>query len=216
MPPKQTSPAKTGYLVLYNAVSAAAWSSVLYHTVAIAASQGPRYVHPGIGQWTKWTQTAAALEILHSLFGIVRAPLLTTLMQVASRLLLVWGIVHPFPAVALSSDFYTSMLVAWSVTEVIRYSFFALGLLGWQPRLLTWLRYNTFFVLYPLGISSECALIYQAAVGPAGEVSDPYKWGLYAVLAAYVPGAFTLYTYMMKQRRKVMRGLQYKEKKDAQ
>jgi very-long-chain (3R)-3-hydroxyacyl-CoA dehydratase len=218
MPAKQSSPAKTGYLVLYNAVSAAAWSSVLYHTVAIAASQGPRYVHPGIGEWTKWTQTAAALEILHSLFGmclpsphpreaprpsttvlisvadfkpstgIVRAPLMTTLMQVASRLLLVWGIVHPFPAIALSSDFYTSMLVAWSVTEVIRYSFFALGLLGWQPRLLTWLRYNTFFVLYPLGISSECALIYQAAVGPAGEVSDAYKWGLYAVLAAYVPG----------------------------
>ena len=74
MPSKQASPAKTGYLVLYNAVSAAAWSSVLYHTVAIATSQGPRYVHPGIGQWTKWTQTAAALEILHSLFGMPLLP----------------------------------------------------------------------------------------------------------------------------------------------
>ena len=121
--------------------------------------------------------------------GIVRAPLMTTLMQVASRLLLVWGVVYPFPAVALSSPFYTSMLVAWSVTEVIRYSFFAFSLSGWQPRLLVWLRYNTFFVLYPLGISSECSLIYLAAE-PAGKLDERYKWALYAILAIYVPGEF--------------------------
>lgn len=119
--------------------------------------------------------------------GVVRAPLLTTLMQVASRLLLVWGVVHPFPAVALSSPFYTSMLVAWSVTEFIRYSFFAFSLSGWQPRPLTWLRYNTFFVLYPMGISSECALIYLATE-PAGNLDELYKWALYAILAIYVPG----------------------------
>ena len=134
-------------------------------------------------------------------------------MQVASRLLLVWGIVHPFPGVALVSPFYTSMLVAWSVTEVIRYSFFATSLSGYQPAFLTWLRYNTFFVLYPLGITSECALIYKAASGPAAEVRPDYAWVLYAVLAIYVPGSYTLYTYMMKQRRKVMRDLKSKDQR---
>jgi very-long-chain (3R)-3-hydroxyacyl-CoA dehydratase len=111
---------------------------------------------------------------------------MTTLMQVASRFLLVWGIVHPFPQVT-ASPFYTSMLVAWSVTEVIRYSYFALTLSGFQPKFLTWLRYNTFFVLYPMGISGECALIYFAT-GPAGRLNPLYPWVLYAILAIYVPG----------------------------
>jgi hypothetical protein len=34
-------------------------------------------------------QSAAALEVLHALVGVVRSPVLTTALQVASRLLLV-------------------------------------------------------------------------------------------------------------------------------
>lgn len=107
-------------------------------------------------------------------------------MQVSSRFLLVWAIVDSFPFLALS-PVYSSMLFAWSVTEVIRYSYFALTLSGWQPRLLTWLRYNTFFVLYPIGILSECTLVWFAT-GPAEQYSVWLKRFLYAVLAIYVPG----------------------------
>jgi very-long-chain (3R)-3-hydroxyacyl-CoA dehydratase len=164
--------------------------------------------------------------------GIVRSPILTTVMQVASRLVLVWGIVYPFPYLALT-PFYSSMLIAWSVTEVIRYSYFTLSLSGHQFSGLTWLRYSGFFVLYPIGITSECALIYLAT-GPAEDLNPLYKWVLYAILAIYVPGkkrkgpllplktviskvfctsrlisdlpgAYTLYSYMMTQRRKVMK-----------
>lgn len=106
-------------------------------------------------------------------------------MQVFSRFALVWGVVHPFPYLA-ASPFYTSMLVAWSVTEVIRYSFFALGLSGVQPPALLWLRYNTFFVLYPLGISSEAVMLWFAS-GPAGEWYLPARWAIYALLAVYPP-----------------------------
>lgn len=107
-------------------------------------------------------------------------------MQVSSRFLLVWCIVDVFPYLA-QSPFYSSMLVAWSVTEIIRYSFFALTLSGFQPKALTWLRYNTFFVLYPIGIFSECTLIWLATE-PAAELGDPYKWALYTILGIYVPG----------------------------
>lgn len=109
-------------------------------------------------------------------------------MQVASRFLLVWGIVNNFPFLA-SSPFYSSMLTAWSVTEVIRYSYFVGSLSGYVPGFLQWLRYNTFFVLYPLGISSECKLVYDA-LGPAGIWSPWYKYYLVGVLAVYVPGEF--------------------------
>ncbi|KAF7542314.1 hypothetical protein G7046_g10179 [Stylonectria norvegica] len=135
-------------------------------------------------------------------------------MQVSSRFLLVWIVVDLFPYLAFS-PFYSSMLVAWSVTEVIRYSYFALSLSGWQPRALTYLRYNTFFILYPVGIFSECYLIWQA-VHPASHVSDVFGWVLRLILGIYVPGSYVLYTYMMKQRSKVMRNLKAEDKKATQ
>lgn len=69
------SPVKTAYLVLYNAVSAAAWSVVLFRTAAALAAPGYTGVFPAVGEWTKWTQTLAALEVLHSLLGTRRLPL---------------------------------------------------------------------------------------------------------------------------------------------
>lgn len=75
------------------------------------------------------------------MIGVVRAPLFTTLMQVASRFLLVWGIVNTFPNRTARSPAYSTMLLAWSATETIRYSYFALNLAtGEVPRALTWLR----------------------------------------------------------------------------
>jgi hypothetical protein len=63
------------------------------------------------------------------------------------------------------------MVFAWSVTEVIRYSFYTLSLSGFHAYPLVWLRYTAFYVLYPLGASSEVSLIY---------VSLPYSsmWNL--------------------------------------
>lgn len=149
-------------------------------------------------------------------------------MQVSSRLLLVWPVVNAWPFLALS-PFYSSMLIAWSVTEVIRYSYFALSLAGFLPDALTWIRYTTFYVLYPLGITSECMLIYGATI-PASQRSGTEANILYGILAIYVPGmlgptgsidrfaeecsvltifvgSYILFTHMMKQRRKVMRSL---------
>jgi len=127
-------------------------------------------------------------------------------MQVASRLLLVWGVVDTFPFLAKSAA-YSSMLIAWSVTEVVRYSYFVFTLSGYSPGLISWLRYNLFYVLYPLGISSECWLIYKA-VEPAKEIRQELGWLLQLILFIYVPGSYILFTHMMAQRRKVMRAQQ--------
>lgn len=84
-------------------------------------------------------------------------------------------------------------------------------------------RYNTFYIFYPIGISSECTLIFQA-LGPAGELNLLFRYILIAILVIYVPGmlfffhsiivsvadyligSYILYTHMIAQRRKVMRG----------
>ncbi|KAF2269187.1 putative 3-hydroxyacyl-CoA dehydratase [Lojkania enalia] len=136
--------------------------------------------------------------------GIVRAPLLTTLMQVASRYTLTWGIAYHFPATTKFSPAYTSMLVAWSVTEVIRYSYFAFTLSGLGvPRFITWLRYNTFLILYPLGVSSECWLIYKA-LPTAEKMDERLGWVLWGILATYVPGFYMLFMHMIGQRRRIL------------
>lgn len=55
--------------------------------------------------------------------------------------------------------------------------------------LLILARYNTFYVLYPIGITSECTLIYQA-LGPAASIDPLFRYFLIAVLVIYVPGMF--------------------------
>lgn len=68
-PKKQASSLNKGYLILYNAISAMAWSVVLARTVSEYTQRGRLFVYPGVGEWTKWTQTMAGMEVLHSLLG---------------------------------------------------------------------------------------------------------------------------------------------------
>lgn len=180
-------------------------------------------MHVHVRVWRDWgVGIDLANQLTCAASGFVRAPVSTTAMQVASRLLLVWAVVNSFPGLATSAA-YSSMLVAWGVTEVIRYSYFVLSLSGYQPALITWLRYNAFFVLYPMGISSECWLIYKA-IEPARRLRQEYAWALQMILLIYIPGkhrevgatccanptagSYILFTHMMAQRRKIMRGKQ--------
>lgn len=80
-------------------------------------------------------------------------------MQVSSRVLLVWLIVNGHPRVTAPSPAYSGMLLARSITEFLRYSYFATKLGGGVPSHLTWLRYNTIYVLYPVGVLSEMFLV---------------------------------------------------------
>ena len=108
-------------------------------------------------------------------------------MQVSSRLLLIWAVVNSYPEETAPSLFYSTMLLAWSITEVIRYSYFVFNLQGsGVPGFVTWLRYNTFFVLYPVGIASECALIWKASIVAENQITMMF----WAILGIYVPGKF--------------------------
>ncbi|KAG5728840.1 3-hydroxyacyl-CoA dehydratase PASTICCINO 2 [Termitomyces sp. T112] len=165
-----------------------------------------------VGTPTAAVQSLAAMEVLHVLLGWVRAPLPTTAAQVSSRLFLVWGIVEQFTDVR-TNPLYTSMILSWSITEVIRYAFYALTLMGSEPRLLLWLRYTTFYILYLTGASSEALLIY-ATLPSSSPIPGWRSWihGMWtptdyarAVLfTIWWPGLYVLYTYMIGQRKRVL------------
>ena len=225
---------QTQYLVGYNLGCAVLWTAVLGRVILLVPIAGYANVHSGTGEFTKWTQTLALLEVVHSAFGmippdsqtcllfsflslsssvkadrdrttgLVRSPLLTTIMQVSSRLLLVGAVVNRYPSATAPSPFYSFMLLAWSVTEVIRYSYFVWNLQGnGVPGFVTWLRYNTFYVLYPIGISSECALLWKGSMIAERPVQLVF-WGL---LGVYIPGPYLWHRRLEEDWLNLMQGV---------
>jgi very-long-chain (3R)-3-hydroxyacyl-CoA dehydratase len=69
-PAKRSSPVKNGYLILYNAVSAVLWATVLGRTVGTNILRGPGFVHFTTGEFVLWTQTLMIMDVLHALFGM--------------------------------------------------------------------------------------------------------------------------------------------------
>jgi Protein tyrosine phosphatase-like protein, PTPLA len=82
------------------------------------------------------------------------------------------------------------MVLSWALTEVIRYTFYAATLVGWEPAPLVWARYSTFFVLYPTGAGSEAlvnlaTLPLSVASGGTWFSTLPLAlWDAYALLRA--------------------------------
>ncbi|XP_030923822.1 very-long-chain (3R)-3-hydroxyacyl-CoA dehydratase PASTICCINO 2A [Quercus robur] len=204
------------YLSVYNWTVFVGWFQVLYLAVKTVRESGHQHVYSAVERPLQLAQTAAILEIFHSLVGLVRSPVSATLPQIASRLYLTWFILWSFPQTQ-THILVTSLVISWSITEIIRYSFFGLKeALGFAPSWLLWLRYSTFLLLYPTGITSEVGLIYVAL--PFIKESEKYcirmpnKWNFsfdffYAailVLGIYVPGSPHLYGYMLGQRKKAL------------
>lgn len=78
--PLQSSSPRTQYLILYNFVCTILWTVVLGRVLLLVPLVGFANVYKGAGQFTKWTQTVALLEVVHSLTGMLRivpSPLLS-------------------------------------------------------------------------------------------------------------------------------------------
>lgn len=195
------------WLIAYNSISASLWSIVLFNTVFLGLTTGQPYLFNNTSHITMAIQTLAVVEVFNSAVGFVRSPLFTTATQVASRLLIVWGICYLLPNSPANSHWcYITLCLSWSITEIIRYSFYASSLRAPDqvPYWLTWLRYTTFYVLYPSGVFSETFMIYKSLGEATLVVGGWYSLLLKVILVTYVPGLYMLYTYMIKQRKKVL------------
>ncbi|ELR23688.1 tyrosine phosphatase, putative [Acanthamoeba castellanii str. Neff] len=220
--PKAQSPLVKYYVVLYNTVLFFGWSYVLVRLAQFFLDGHHVGTTQGVPLWSYLRdplllfQSAALLEIVHAITGVVRSPLMTTLMQVASRLLLTWGIANIAP-IAQNHYFLASMVAAWGITEIIRYSYYAFNTLnGHAPYFLLWLRYTLFYVLYPLGVASEIGLIIVSLswVRETDVFSFhmPNKWNfafdyhtvLIIAILSYLPGFPTLFMHMVTQRKKCL------------
>jgi very-long-chain (3R)-3-hydroxyacyl-CoA dehydratase len=113
------------------------------------------------------------------------------------------------------------MVLSWASTEIPRYFFYAWNVISpaTLPSILTYIRYSTFLILYPTGITGEvfCILASLPYFKSHPKVLSyympndlnfeiKYLYVLYAILAIYVPGSYYMYTYMLGQRRKALGG----------
>lgn len=216
------------WLIAYNLISGCLWSFVLLNVFATYfVFDRDLYV---TFQYTRWwttvVQSFAVIEIINAATGVVKSPLMTTTMQVLSRLLVVWGVWYVAPdARGNYSNAYLTLHSAWAVTEVIRYYYYANHLMSQQnplkgfkrhtvPSYLIWLRYNAFIILYPLGISSECYMIYYAlgyALTKETTAYTGYALFLAFCLLAYIPGSVILFSHMVRQRAKTLKAAKTKK-----
>eukprot|EP00906_Rhabdomonas_costata_P026566 RCo037856 len=212
-----------GYLAAYNAVQLAGWGTVLARCVQRLV-QGPSVgsLWSLMGSTLTTFQSLALLEGVHSALGMVSSPLMTTAIQLFSRLLLVQAIAYAPEVQPDSNTFLWCLSLAWSITEVVRYSFYALSSLKMSVPFLTYLRYTLFIVLYPLGVMGEMGCLYHGASTFAkltGKGSPPVLVRYYLhyvmrvpmgywllIVPAYVLGLPMLYGHMLSQRKKVLGG----------
>jgi len=204
------------WLLLYNVGQVAGWSSIGYSIIVeMCASGNYKILYHIVEKQLLIFQTAAVLEILHAATGLVRSnPILTTF-QVFSRVIVLWGVIYPIVKVQINLG-CALLLFAWTITEMIRYSYYSFTLLGYLPSVLNYLRYTLFIVLYPIGVTGELLCIYRAL--PIVKETDlfslhlPNKWNFSFEYYYVLLGTFPLYVllfpqlyfHMFKQRSKAL------------
>ncbi|KAF7395259.1 hypothetical protein HZH68_009309 [Vespula germanica] len=206
------------YLCTYNVIQAFGWSWMLYILIS----------HYGDGSstlsfWDKiWLplfifQFSAYLETIHAITGLVRSNPIIVLVQVTSRAF-IYIVLLSLPSESVGSSFslpYT--LVSWCIAEIIKYSYYFMNLIEYIPYFLIWLRYSSFIILYPTGISGELLCIYNAIIYSKSNpdvwsYTLPNQWNftfsylylLIMVVITYIPGSPILYKHMLSQRQKAL------------
>ena len=188
------------YLKIYNAFLSLLWAVVL----AFFLYNGGHLSFENL-VLLNIAQGAALLEILHTALGWVKSPVFTTAIQVSSRvfILLLINILFGSEYVdVLGINGLHLAVLAWSITEIIRYAYYLMLLLKKKLSWLTFCRYTFFIFLYPIGVTGELLILWTWATQNGFGF---YKWDIWfagIVAALYVIFFPQMYKHMWKQRAK--------------
>ena len=200
------------YLILYNVVQYLGWTAffVLF-VINYASTQDLQQTYDNTFYMVQFFQYLAILEIVHIILRLVRSPLFTTFVQVMSRVVIVFVLAKIKSSLSIG---YVLLSLAWSITEMVRYTYYYLSLIKHNyitsfelPYFLVWCRYSFFIVLYPIGVSGELITLWNSTKElknyALGNITLTHL--IYFAFVLYVPGLFMLYTYMLKQRKSTLK-----------
>lgn len=116
-----------------------------------------------------------------------------TTIQLLSRLFLTWGVSYSVPEISGHWSF-TSMLLSWSIAEMIRFGYHVQPFKGTVTR---WARYNAFIILFPWGFLSEMMLCYKCA--RQMKKSNNHFYIVVGAIATllYTPGIVLIYSFIL-------------------
>ncbi|XP_026676791.1 very-long-chain (3R)-3-hydroxyacyl-CoA dehydratase 2 [Diaphorina citri] len=159
---KEPNPLVKIYLLAYNFGQVIGWSYLLLQIIGHYLSINKTTSLWDTVQWTVIIfQNAALIEVVNVALGFVKSNLALTFFQVMSRVMVVVGVLIATPT-GPASPGLPLCLLAWTITEIIRYLFYALNLINAVPDILVWCRYTFFIALYPIGITGELLCIWWA------------------------------------------------------
>ena len=200
------------YLILYNVVQYLGWTAffVLF-VINYASTQDLQQTYDNTFYMVQFFQYLAILEIVHIILRLVRSPLFTTFVQVMSRVVIVFVLAKIKSSLSIG---YVLLSLAWSIAEMVRYTYYYLSLIKHNyitsfelPYFLVWCRYSFFIVLYPIGVSGELITLWNSTkeLKNSALVNITLAHLIYFAFVLYVPGLFMLYTYMLKQRKSTLK-----------
>lgn len=206
------------YLFSYNALQFLGWSYLLYQVLFhYASGKDSASLWEAVKVIVLIFQNAAVLEVLHVMLGLVKSNVVITAMQVASRVMVVCGVLSVTPTAPRSMGL-PLLLIAWSVTEIIRYVYYAINIYTKVPFFIVWCRYTFFYVLYPVGVTGELLCFYAAQkfvkqhhlwsmdLPNVANFTFSYHYFQLAIMASYLPLFPRLYLHMVSQRKKIIGG----------
>ncbi|KAK6142109.1 hypothetical protein DH2020_006977 [Rehmannia glutinosa] len=187
---------RNSYLFFYNLFQAFGWGLSLFRILSnFISANSVTGTFSSAGELICLLQSLAFLEVIHGAIGIVPSGFLLPLLQWGGRIHFLLAIVRRIHEVQeLPSVFIT--FIAWSLSEVIRYSHYALNCLGSPPNWVTFIRYNAFIVLYPIGVfPGEMWLMYQALpyIKKENLYADSLPFSYYNFVTVYFFGLKNLY-----------------------
>lgn len=218
------------YLLIYNLSQALGWFylnyiALPYYKTMLETGTSSGEMYDEINATLRLLLLIPYLEVLHAVLGFVKSSPIPTFFQVTMRGFVFIAICDHYKPVQSSIQFSTMVLV-WNMSEVIRYSYYATNLIGVPFKVLTWLRYTLFIVLYPIGAGSELLCMLAAlpdikndhnrniAMPNEMNVTFNFYYFIIILMFLYIPGFPPMYFHMLRQRKKVLgRQSQGEEKK---
>ncbi|XP_035758419.1 very-long-chain (3R)-3-hydroxyacyl-CoA dehydratase 3 [Egretta garzetta] len=188
---------KKGYLIMYNLVQFLGFSWIFVNMTVRLFILGKDSFYDTfhtISDMMYFCQTLALMEIMNSLIGLVRSPLIPAVMQVFGRNFVLFVILGSLEEMQ-SKPAVFFVFYFWSIIELFRYPYYMLSCIGieWKP--LTWLRYTAWIPLYPLGGLAEAVCIVQSI--PIFSETGKFSLGLPNPLNVTIQFSFLLQIYLI-------------------
>ena len=200
----------------YNLAQTAAWAQCATLLFAAARASGGdadalgAETWPAVGAAVVFAQTLALIEPVLCLFGVIKSKVLTVCMHLLVRSIVLLLAVNRHPALQQHVAVFLFML-AWILSELVRFPWLTFKVLGTPPPLLSLLRYSLPLVLYPLGGVGEAWTMWRARSVLATPDLLFTLGGLdvtlthvvhFVYMPAYLPGFAFLYFSAIKRFRK--------------